>query len=165
MHFKSVKCQRERQIKVQVQSELSISLFFFSNFYSFSHSVACEIGPRYCWMREKGFLWLLLFDDSSGFCYPSTDVPFWYSETDHLISGPSTLSTSHTELSGIISTINENFISVYSQYDTRLAQKKKEEWLEQIKLEELSSENIREWMRSSFAAYPWIQEHNCLMFF
>ncbi len=71
----TVKWQTERQIKVQLQSKQSISLFF-SNFFPFSHSAACEIGPSYCWMREKGFLGSLLFDDSSGFCLPLRRCPF-----------------------------------------------------------------------------------------
>lgn len=43
--------------------------------------------------------------------YPSTDVPFWYTETDHLISVLSTLSTSRTELSGH-SPVNEKCIII-----------------------------------------------------
>lgn len=71
----TVKWQTEGQIKVQLQSKQSISLFF-SNFFPFSHSAACEIGPRYCWMREKGFLGSLLFDHGFGFCLPLHRCPF-----------------------------------------------------------------------------------------
>lgn len=75
MHSNTVKWQKGRQIKVQLQSKQSIS-HFFPNFFPFSHSAACEIGPSYCWMREKGFLGSLLFDDSSGFCLPPHRCPF-----------------------------------------------------------------------------------------
>jgi len=71
----TVEWQKGREIKVQLQSKQSITLFSLSNFSPFSRSAACEIGPTSFWMREeeeeeekKVFLASRLFDESSAFC-------------------------------------------------------------------------------------------------
>lgn len=103
----TVKWQKGRPIKVQLQSRQSISLS--PNFLPFSHSAAREIGPTYCWMREKGFLASLSFDNCSGFCLLLQRCPFWYIETDNLIFADSALCTYWTECCGH-STVNKTCV-------------------------------------------------------
>lgn len=117
----TVKWQEEGQIKVLLQSKQSISLFFFP---ISSHSATVrpvKLGLATVEWEKKaswGCCYLMITLDS---VYPSTDVPFWFIETDHLICALSALSPSRAEFSSH-STMNERFIIIVCIHNIILVQ-------------------------------------------
>ena len=114
----AVKWQRGRQIKVQLQSKQSISLFFPIS----SHSATVrpvKLGlPTVEWEKTASWIRCYLMIALVS-VYASTDVPLWYIETDHLISALFYFSPIQRRI--VWSQRSEReiyYYSVHSQYDT-----------------------------------------------